>query len=69
MELTKQRKNQLSNAKSSDEIDTILAETKKSVEEAGLILDDTDLDIASGGLNTKSYEKKQRKPTPCESPN
>ena len=58
MELTKQRKNQLSNAKSSDEIDTILAETKKSVEEAGLILDDTDLDIASGGLNTKSYEKK-----------
>ena len=41
--------NKLGNAKSEDEVKKILGETKQNVEEAGVILDDAELDQVSGG--------------------
>ena len=54
MKLTDELQNKLGNAKSEDEVKKILGETKKNVEEAGLILDDAELDQVSGGV-TKQF--------------
>ena len=50
MKLTDELQNKLGNAKSEDEVKKILGETKKNVEEAGLILDDAELDQVAGGV-------------------
>ena len=54
MKLTDELQNKLGNAKSEDEVKKILGETKQNVEEAGVILDDAELDQVSGGV-TKQY--------------
>ena len=54
MKLTDELQNKIGNAKSEDEVKTILAETKQNVEEAGVILDDAELDQVSGGV-TKQF--------------
>ena len=48
MKLTEELKGKLENA-SEEEAKKILEETKKDVEEAGVILDDAELDKAAGG--------------------
>ncbi len=50
MKLTDELQNKLGNAKSEDEVKKILGETKQNVEEAGVILDDAELDQISGGV-------------------
>ena len=54
MKLTDELQNKLGNAKSEDEVKKILGETKQNVEEAGVILDDAELDQVSGGV-TKQF--------------
>ena len=54
MKLTDELQNKLGNAKSEDEVKKILGETKKNVEDAGVILDDAELDQVSGGV-TKQF--------------
>lgn len=49
MKLTDQIKEMIENAKSEEEVKTILENVKEGAEDAGLILDDEDLDRASGG--------------------
>ena len=49
MKLTDELQNKLGNAKSEDEVKKLLGETKKNVEDAGVILDDAELDQVSGG--------------------
>ena len=39
------------NAQSKEEVKDILNYTKKGVEDAGIILDDTELDQVAGGIN------------------
>ena len=51
MKLTDQIKEKIDNAKSEEEVKTILTETKQNVEDAGVILDDADLDQAAGGVS------------------
>ncbi len=53
MKLTDELQNKIGNAKSEDEVKKILGETKQNVEDAGVILDDEELDQASGGLSCK----------------
>ncbi len=50
MKLTEKLQNKIDGAKSEQEVKTILAETKQNVEDAGVILDDAELDQISGGL-------------------
>ena len=50
MKLTDELQNKIGNAKSEDEVKKILGETKKNVEDAGVILDDADLDQVAGGF-------------------
>ena len=49
MKLTDDLKNKIDGAKSEEEVKEILGETKKNVEEAGVILDDAELDQVAGG--------------------
>ena len=49
MKLTDQIKEKIDNAKSEEEVKTILENVKEGTEDAGLILGDEDLDRASGG--------------------
>ena len=49
MKLTNELQNKLSNAKNQEEVNTILAETKQNVEDAGIMLEDKELDEVSGG--------------------
>ena len=49
MKITEELKEKLGGAASEEEIKTILAETKQNVEEAGVILDDEELDRVAGG--------------------
>ncbi len=49
MKLTDQIKEKIDNAKSEEEVKTIFENVKEGAEDAGLILDDEDLDRASGG--------------------
>jgi len=50
MKLTEELKEKLKNASSKEEVKKILEETRKSAEEAGVILDDEDLDNVAGGI-------------------
>ena len=50
MKLTDELQNKIGNAKSEDEVKKILGETKQNVEEAGVILDDAELDQVAGGF-------------------
>ena len=50
MKLTEDLKNKIDGAKSEEEVKSILAETKQNVEDAGVILDDTELDQVAGGF-------------------
>ena len=50
MKLTDQIKEQIDNAKSEEEVKTILENVKDGAEEAGVILDDEDLDKVAGGI-------------------
>ncbi len=49
MKLTDQIKEKIDNAKSEEEVKAILENVREGAENAGLILDDEDLDKASGG--------------------
>ena len=49
MKFTKKIKDKIDNAKSEEEVKTILENVKAEAEEAGLILDDEDLDKVAGG--------------------
>ena len=49
MELTDNLKGKLEEAKNEEEAKKILEETKKNVEDAGVVLDDAELDKAAGG--------------------
>ena len=49
MELTENLKKKLGEAQTEEEVEEIIGETKKNVEAAGVILDDADLDKATGG--------------------
>ena len=49
MEFTEELKGKLEEAKTEEEAKKIIGETKKNVEEAGVILDDAELDQAAGG--------------------
>ena len=60
MKITEKLKAKLDNAASAEEAEKILAETKKGVEDAGVILDDAELNEAAGGktdlrLNSKNH--------------
>ena len=50
MKLTDKIKEKIDNAKSEEEVKTILESVKGGAEDAGVILDDEDLDKASGGI-------------------
>ena len=52
MKLTDDLKKKLERAQSKEETELILAETKKGVENAGVILDDAELDQVAGGVVT-----------------
>ncbi len=60
MKLTDQIKEMIENAKSEEEVKTILENVKEGAEDAGLILDDEDLDRASGGREYFIPKPKQR---------
>ena len=49
MKLTDNIKEKLDNAKSEEEVKTILENVKGGAEDAGVILEDADLDNAAGG--------------------
>ena len=49
--LTEDLKKKLGGAASEEEVKTILAETKQNVEDAGVILDDAELDQVASGLS------------------
>ena len=49
MELTKELKEKLENAKTEEEAKKILDEVKKDIQDDGVILDDADLDNVAGG--------------------
>ena len=50
MKFTKKIKDKIDNAKSEEEVKSILENVKDGAEEAGLILDDEDLDKVAGGV-------------------
>jgi len=50
MKFTKKIKDKIDNAKSEEEVKSILKDVKGGAEEAGVILDDEDLDKVAGGL-------------------
>ncbi len=53
MELTDKIKEKIDNAKSEEEVKTILEDVKGGAEDAGVILDDAELDQAAGGISAK----------------
>ncbi len=61
MKLTDQIKEKIDNAKSEEEVKTILENVKEGAEDAGLILDDEDLDRASGGARALRSETDRNK--------
>ena len=50
MKFTKKIKDKIDNAKSEEEVKSILEDVKGGAEEAGVILDDEDLDKVAGGF-------------------
>ena len=57
MILTDKIKEKIDNAKSEEEVKTILENVKGGAEEAGVILDDEELDQASGGYRPQGNYK------------
>ena len=53
MELTDKIKEEIEKAKSEEEVNTILENVKGGVEDAGVILDDEELDKAAGGAGLR----------------
>ena len=53
MKLTDQIKEKIDNAKSEEEVKTILENVREEAEDAGLILDEEELDKAAGGETVK----------------
>ena len=51
MKFTKKIKDKIDNAKSEEEVKSILKDVKGGAEEAGVILDDEDLDKVAGGTH------------------
>ena len=49
MKLTEKIKEKIDNAKSEEEVKTILENVREEAEDAGLILDEEELDKAAGG--------------------
>ncbi len=49
MKITDELKEKLEGAKNEEEAKKIIEETKKNAEEAGVVLDDSELDKAAGG--------------------
>ena len=49
MKLTNELQNKLGNAKTVEEVKDILAETKQNVEDAGVVLENSELDLVAGG--------------------
>ena len=60
MKLTEDLKNKIDGAKSEEEVKEILGETKKNVEDAGVILDDAELDQVAGGRPIAGYQTEPR---------
>ena len=60
MELTNKLKGKINEAGSEEEVKDILAKTKQNVEDAGIILDDSELDKAAGGLHMQSGQPHSR---------
>ena len=59
MKFTDRIKDKINEADSKEEVKTILDNVKGEVMNAGVILDDSDLDqIAGGGATKKSYQKR-----------
>lgn len=50
MKFTEKIKDKIDNAKSEEEVKSILEDVKGGAEEAGVILDDEDLDKVAGGV-------------------
>ena len=50
MKLTDDLKKKLETAQSKEEAEAILAEAKKAAEDAGVILDDAEMDQVAGGM-------------------
>lgn len=60
MKLTDDLKKKLERAQSKEETELIFAETKKGVENAGVILDDAELDqVAGGALTGVNFQPEQ----------
>ena len=57
MKLTNELQNKLSNAKSEEEKKNILAETKQNAENAGIVLEDAELDEVAGGRSVRLYNE------------
>lgn len=53
MKLTEKIKEKIDNAKSEEEVKTILENVREEAEDAGLILDEEELDKAAGGNKTE----------------
>ncbi len=53
MELTDKIKEEIKTAKSEEEVKTILEDVKGGAEDAGVILDDEELDNAAGGAGLR----------------
>ena len=56
MELTNELKNKLDNAKSEEEKKNILVQTKQNVKDAGIVLEDSELDEVSGGYRARRVD-------------
>ena len=50
MKLTEELKKKIDNAASEKEVKVILKNVKEGAEDAGIILDDAELDLAAGGM-------------------
>jgi len=57
MKFTEKIKDKIDNAKSEEEVKSILEDVKGRAEEAGVILDDEDLDKVAGGMNNRPGAK------------
>ena len=57
MKFTEDLKDKLEGAKTAEESNKIIVETKKAVEDAGVILDDEELDKAAGGKHPRYWGK------------
>ena len=56
MKLTDELKKKIDDAATEEEVKEILSDTKKDVEQAGLILEDAELDRVAGGMGEDVIE-------------